>query len=131
MSRLNRNRAITAFIATYIMVVAVACASTPHGLSLSGASAFHRMQVQTDLNLVRDTAVAASKTDPPLISKATLVKVATFHRSAVITMHAASNGWQASVQTGLDELLRDLPPDEKNLLTPYVLMVKAVLAGVS
>lgn len=105
-----------------------ACSHTPPNLSPAGASAFQRHEIQRDLDLVRDVAIDAQA--QMVLSEATTRKIVMWHRSAITIMHNAQTGWVAAVTTSLDELVRDLPPDEAKVITAYVALVKTVLAEV-
>ena len=68
---------------------------------------------------------------PPVLSTETTRKIVRYHASALQIIHALPSGWKGTLETGLNELLKDLPANEAKALAPYVLLVKSVLAGVN
>lgn len=112
------------------LVLVSACASAPAGLSPVGIAAFTNTRVIHGLDLLRDTAITANSQTPPLLSTATTRKVVTYHESALKTIHALSTGWQTTVRTGLDEVVKDLPASERAQLAPYVALVSTLIAEV-
>lgn len=115
-------------------VAAQGCGHAPPNLSPSGASAFHKAQVLHVLDLVRDTAIDGNKlgdSGHPVISTTTTRRVVTWHQSALNVMSAAGTGWQAAIESGLNEVVKDLPAAEGQVLAPYVVMVNTVLSEVS
>lgn len=113
-----------------LALTSIDCRHAPPNLSPAGAQAFYKTRVVKGLDVVRDTAVDANSVVPPLVSENLTRKVVTFHKSALLTMQASTDGWKATVQTGLGELLKDVPPGEAAILQPYVLLVKTILAEV-
>lgn len=106
------------------------CTPAPPNLSPQASIAFTNTRVQKALDLIRDTAQDANAQAPPLLSTATTRKVTLFHESAIKIIHTAGTGWQSTVRTSLDELLKDVPPAEVQLLTPYVALAKTIIAEV-
>ncbi len=104
-----------------------ACASAPLNLSPAGQTAFQNTRVIKGLDLIRDTAVSANAQIPPLVSTDTTRKIVTYHRSALLIIRDVPNGWKASVLTGLDETVKDLPAKEAQLIAPYVALVKTLV----
>jgi hypothetical protein len=95
-----------------------------------GATAFQSHQIQNSLDTIRDVAIDANATTPPLLATATAHKVVTWHQSAITVLHARGSGWVALLTTSLDELSKDLPAAEQHTLAPYIALAKAILAGV-
>lgn len=111
--------------------MANACANnTPPNLSPQATLAYKNTQVIKGLNLLRDTAISANAQVPPLISEATTRKIVLYHQSAVKTIDSLQSGWKSTVSVGLDEVTRNLPSNERQLLTPYISLVKTVLAEI-
>lgn len=107
------------------------CAKAPPNLTPEASAAFRGLQVVKALDVLREVAIEANKQTPPLLSEDVTRKVVTYHQSAVKVIQASPGGWVPAVQTGLDELLKDLPQKEKALLTPYVTLLKTVIAEVT
>lgn len=107
------------------------CAPPPPNLSPAANQAFYKTRAQKALDVIRDTAQDANATTPPIVSTATARKITIWHESAIKIMHDSGAGWQPAVQTGLDELLKDVTPAEKQLLTPYVALAKTILQEVA
>jgi hypothetical protein len=118
-------------IVVLVLVAAAGCHHTPPTLSPQAALDFNRTRVIGALDIIRDTAIAGSAAVPPVISDATTRRVVQGHRSALKVMDAASTGWQLVVATSLDELLVNLPPNERVVLAPYVALGKTVLNEVA
>src|SRR5690349_18119193 len=115
----------------FLLTLSVGCTHPPPTLSPQARTAFQNTRVIKGLDLLRDTAIDANAQVPPQLSEVTTRKVVTYHRSALLIIHASGSGWQSAVQTGLDELLRDLPPVDQTLLTPYVTLLKVILSEVT
>jgi hypothetical protein len=113
------------------VLAAPGCAKTPPTLTPVGAAAFHKTETIKDLNLFRDVAIAANAQTPPFLDTASTRKIVTFHKSALLIMDKAGSGWQAAVQTALNELLKDLPADAAMKLAPYVTLLNTILAEVA
>ena len=118
-------------IVAFAVILAIGCAKVPPDLTPEASKAFKGAQVVKALDVLRDTAIAAHAQAPPLLSEDATRKVVTYHQSVVKTLQAMPEGWVAFAQKGLDELLTDLPSRERNLLTPYVTLVKTVIAEVT
>lgn len=115
------------FVVIAIGLVFSGCAGkTPPNLSSQGVAAFHGTQVIQTLDLLRDAAIAANDQKPPVLSTDTTRKIVTYHRSAITVVHATPNGWRAAVLQGLEETLKNLPPNETKLLAPYVTLVTTI-----
>jgi hypothetical protein len=128
---MNRLKRIRRTLGLLLVIVWSACASAPPTLSLHATQAFNNTRVIKALDIVRDTAISANAQVPPLVGTATTKRIVTYHESALKIIDAAPAGWSTAVQTGLDELVKDLPPPEKQLLAPYVNLVKTVIAEVT
>lgn len=126
--RLSLVLALTALLTSTIF--AEACTHAPPALSPTATLAFTNHQIQNDLDRLRDTAVVANAQVPPLVSSEATRKVVAYHEAAIKTIHATRSGWQATLLTGLDELATALSPPERQILAPYVALVRTVLAEV-
>ena len=113
-----------------LCLVLPSCAKAPATLGPQGISDFNTIQIGHDLDLIRDVAQEASRTTPPVLSHDVAVKVTIWHKAAVQTLATRSTGWKATIQTGLDQLMTTLTQKDKDLLAPYVLLVKTVLASI-
>jgi hypothetical protein len=112
-----------------IAVLTAGCASAPVYLTPAGIAAFNKTRVIKGLDVIRDTAVDANKTIPPIISTATTRKIVEFHRSTLVVINV--NGVRDITTASLDELIKNLPQSEKDLLTPYVILAKTILNEVN
>lgn len=110
-----------------VPLIFVACASAPPNLSPAARVAYGNTRVLKALDLVRDAAIDGNAKG--VFSEAATRKVVTAHRSAIVVMNAAPDGWQSAVKAALDELLRDktLLPSEVQLIAPYVPLVKSLI----
>jgi hypothetical protein len=113
-----------------VVVLASGCTHAPP-LTPQATTAFYGTRVIQTLDVIRDLAVSASKQTPPVVKPADMRTIVTWHRAAIVTVHTAPAGWRVTVETGLEETLRSLPPETRTLLAPYVALVHAVLAEVS
>lgn len=111
----------------------VGCTHPPPTLSPVAQTAFTNTRVIKALDLLRDTAIAANAQNPPVLSTATTRKIVTAHEATLKIINAAGSGWQAAVRTVLDELVKDqaLLPAELAVITPYVSMIKTLIAGIA
>lgn len=118
-------------LVTILALTLAQCASSPPNLSPAATAAFNNTRIIKSLDLLRDTAIEANAQERPLISEATTRKVVTWHRSTLLIIKATSFGWQATVQTGLEQLIAGLPAGERALLSPYVGLAKALITEVT
>ncbi len=109
---------------------AVACHPAPPAITPQAQAAFYGTQAIHGLDLLRNFAVDAEKQNPKLISTETMLKVVRYHRVSIVMIHDIPNGWKATVLTGLDEAVKNLPTDEGQKLAPYVALVKSILETV-
>ncbi len=117
---------------TLLVALALAgCAPAPPNLTPTATAAFYKTRVIKALDVVRDTAIDAAATTPPLMTQASANTVVKIHRSALRTIQASAAGWPAAVQTALDEGLKNLPKHDADLVAPYVALVKVLLQGVT
>jgi hypothetical protein len=126
---MNRNR-VRLSLVLLVLVAAIGCAHAPPTLSPVGRTAFYNTRVIKGLDILRDFAVDANAQVPPLMSTDTTRKVVLYHRSALNVIHSTGNGWQPVVLTGLEEVARNLPTKEAQLIAPYVGLIKAIVAEV-
>jgi len=110
-----------------LIVLLQACAHAPPSLSPSGAVAWQATRVIKEMDVVRDLAVAGNQISPPLISTATTRAIVTWHRSGLIIARQTPAGWTTTLATSLTEVLRDLPPAERQQLTPYTTLLLQIL----
>lgn len=111
----------------------VGCNHAPPTLSPVAQTAFTNTRVIKALDLLRDTAIAANAQTPPVLSTATTRKIVTAHEATLKIINAAGSGWQSAVTAMLTELVRDqaLLPAELAVITPYVSMIKTLIAGIA
>lgn len=129
-----RSRRLSLSVAVFSVLllfgVAEACRHAPPTASPQAQIAFQATRAIKALDLLRDYATDANAQNPPLINTDLTRKIVVYHRSAITTIHDFPSGWKPSVQTGLDEVLKDLPADTSAKLAPYVSLVKAILVEV-
>jgi hypothetical protein len=128
---IRANRLILPFLLFFAigLVGQQGCAKAPPTLGPSGITAFQNHQIADALDLVRNVAQDASKTSPPLLSRDIALQVTNWHTAALKTLDARGPNWKNEIQVGLDEVLKNLPAKNQDLLRPYVSLVKTVLAA--
>src|SRR5678815_1041222 len=104
------------------------CTKAPPNLTPAGKAAFQKTQVLKSLDLLRDIAIDAEANG--VLHTADARKIVSYHRDTVAIMQASDLGWKAAVATGLDVLVKELPPDAGQKIAPYVALLKVVLAEV-
>lgn len=114
-----------------LLVSVLACAKTPPNLTPEATVAFKGTQAVKALDLLRDTAISAHAQTPPLLAEDTTRRVVLYHQSTVKIIQASPSGWVPVAQTGLDELVNNLSPPQKDLLGPYLALLKTVLNEVT
>jgi ABC-type uncharacterized transport system substrate-binding protein len=113
------------------LLLAPACAKTPPILSPAAQQAYKSHEVQKDIDLLRDIAQDANAQVPPVLSTATTRKIIDWHTAVTRIMLAAGDGWQVTVATSLDEVVKNLPANEQQLIAPYVSLIKTILNEVT
>ena len=103
------------------------CAKAPPDLTPEAKRAFYATQVVKDLDRLREVAVAAHATTPPILTAEETQSVVKWHLGAITSIKAGVSGWQAGVSVGLDALLSSLSPRARSTLAPYVAIVKTLL----
>lgn len=123
---------VHATLVVLMLIASASCTSNaPPNLSPEGKLDWSRLQIIKALDLLRNTAIDGHETTPPLFSEKTTGAVVTYHRSAITIVHSTSLGWQATLATGLDELVKNLPPAEAQRLGPYIVLIRTVLVEVT
>lgn len=110
-----------------LLLVLAACAKAPPNLTPEATRAFYGTQVIHDLDRLREVAVAAHATVPPLLSAEETLVVVKWHQAAITTVHAAPAGWPSGVSVGLDQAVQQLSPKARETIAPYVGIVKTLL----
>lgn len=111
--------------------LAIGCVKTPPNLTPQATIAFKGTQAVKALDLLRDMAIAANAQTPPLLPEDVTRKVVLYHQSTVKVIQAAPGGWKQTAQAGLDELVNNLSPPQRELLSPYVSLIKSILTEVT
>lgn len=107
-------------------------ASSPPNLSPAATTAWNQTRVRKSLDVIRDTAQDGCKITPvPVIKCDDAVIVTKWHRSSLIIMDSAGSGWPNQIKVSIDELLKNLPPYSRNLLSPYVQLSKILIDQVN
>jgi hypothetical protein len=104
------------------------CAHPPPNLNPAATAAWHQHELQKDLDIVRDVAQDASAQG--VVSVAAARKVTQWHRSAIVLVHEAPNGWRTTLLTSLDQLQADLPAADYAKVARYVALARVVIQEV-
>ena len=115
---------------TLSLLTGAACTPPPPTLSPVAQVAFRTTQVIKALDMIRDTAIAANNTTPPVMTERTTGTVVTWHRSTLIVVNAAQQGWQAATLVSLQQLENQLSGTERSTLVPYITLARTILAEV-
>ncbi len=111
-----------------LALLAPACAqNAPPNLSPAGVIAWQATKVITALDVVRDIAVDASNTTPPLVAHDTMLKVVAWHKTAITIARSAPAGWPQTIKTSLAATQQLLTPAERKQLDPYFSLVIVLL----
>ena|SRR6267143_6708646 len=130
MKSLMRHYKLIMFIALCWSLIG--CGQTPPpNLTPQATEAFHARRALDVLRIVRDTAVDASRQNPPLVSHKAAVRVITWHKSLVQAIAAVPGGLKMTVDAALVELKTDLPPEDWKRIEIYINLLRAVIAEVS
>lgn len=98
------------------------CASAPPNLGQKAKVAWENSRYQGQMDVVRNTAIEVSAIPVTVVKP-----VVTWHRSSIIILHQRSDGWKASIITGLNEVQMNLPPAQKQQWGQYFDAVRVVL----
>jgi hypothetical protein len=127
------NKLAIVFCVFFALGVALdqGCAHTPPNLSPVAVTAFQNLQIAKALDTVRDIAVDANATTPPVLSTSTTRAIVSWHQGALQVLNARAAGWPATIAASLDAVVSNLPQAERATLAPYVALAKTVLNQVS
>jgi hypothetical protein len=115
----------------FALTLSFGCSGIPTpNVSPQAKVAFYGAQVIRDLDILRDTVVAAEKSVPQIISTPAARRYIAYHRFAIMMVHDAPSGYQAVVQRGLDEYTKSLTPQELVIVGPYAALITLVLQEV-
>ena len=117
--------------ALVLAVLAFGCASAPPNLTPQAHTAFHNTQVIKALDLIRDIAIDANAQQPELLSTDTTRMIVQYHKASLVIIKATDTGWKTAIIAATEEVLKNLPPNEKALLTPYVTLALVTLKGLT
>jgi len=126
MRRYNRALIILAALLTSIALFGCGAAQPPN-LTPQATIAFHGTQIIKDADRLREVAVSAHATVPPLLSAEETLTIVNWHKAAITTIHDAPSGWKNTVLTGLDQAVQALSPKARQTVLPYVGLVRALL----
>ena len=108
------------------------CAAAPPTITTpQGITAFQNLQVLKALDAVRDIAVDANAAVPPIVPTATTREIVLWHKSALTILNARGTGWPTLLTASLDQTLAHLSASDRQLLLPYVTLVKTIVAEVA
>lgn len=113
------------------LIFCVGCgAKIPPNLTPQAVTAYKNTGIQQALDQIRDRVDDGTKTTPPVFSKALDVKVATWHESISTIIHTGGTGWQAKVNTALDDLIQPnmgFSAAQIAVMTPYITLAKTLV----
>lgn len=118
-------------ILVLLAIVSSACPKAPPSLSPVGKTDFYKTQVVHQLDLLRDTAIAANALPNPLLSTDDTREVVAVHRSLLLTLQASTDGWVPAVKLGLDQINQKLKPPQQVVAAPYIAAIKLILDEVT
>lgn len=107
-----------------------ACTPPPPNLSPVAQTAFKSTQAIKALDMIRDTAIAAHETTPPLLTEQATGTVVSWHRSTIIVVNSAQSGWEAVTLAALDQLADRLSGSDRAALVPYITLARTIIAEV-
>jgi hypothetical protein len=110
-----------------LLVLAPGCAKPPIYLSAQAQAAWRGTRIIHALDVIRDIAIDANASDPPLLNEATTRQVVLVHKSLITIVHEQPAGWQGMVLAGLDGLESLLPAGDMSRLLPYIHIARAAL----
>jgi len=111
-----------------LLVTAPGCfAKPPIYLSPKAQAAWRGTRIIHALDTIRDIAIDANASDPPLLNEATTRQVVLVHKSLIMIVHEQPAGWQGMVIAGLDGLEELLPVGDLSRLLPYIHIAKAAI----
>jgi hypothetical protein len=128
---IRTNKLAIVFCLFFALGVALdqGCAKAPLNFSPQATAEFQNLQIGKAIDLVRDIAQDGSRTNPPIVSRASALKVTNWHTAIVKTLDARGPNWKTEVTTGMTELLKLLTPAEQETLRPYFSLVGTVIAA--
>jgi len=118
------------FIVASIVAAGIGCAKAPPNLTPAAQTAFKQTQIIKALDMIRDTAIAANATVPPLLNVKTTGTVVTWHWATIVVVHSAAQGWQAAALKSLDELGTNLAATDRPHLVPYITLARTLVEEV-
>jgi hypothetical protein len=105
-----------------------ACAqNAPPNLSPQAVVAWQATKVIHALDIVRDIAVDASNTTPPLVAHDTMLKIVAWHKTAITVAHDSPSGWAQTIKTSLMSTRTLLTPAEHKQLDIYFSLAVTLL----
>jgi hypothetical protein len=120
---------LIALLAVFALTLAPACARhMPLNLTPQAQAAYKADQVAQRIGELQDTAIALNRATPQVLTDKDAVTVVTFTVSALKTIKAAPDGWQATVLAAYTQLKAALPPNTRTSLATVFSTVDAVLA---
>jgi len=122
------------FVIAAVLALALgapACAGNmPLNLNPQATIAYQNKQIVGVLDLIRDVAIDANDQDPPLLDTDTTRKVVLYHQSALRILDSRVNGWQEALAIGINEVVRNLPNAQRQLMSPYVALLQSLIREV-
>jgi hypothetical protein len=100
-------------------------------LSTEGRIAYEATRVIVALDVIRDIAVDASNTAPPLLPHATMLRIVAWHKAAITTAHESATGWRAAIRSTMQAAQAALTPAEHAQLDPYFTLAQTLLTEVT
>ncbi len=122
--------ALALMFALFGPLVAPGCAKAPPNLTPQAVAAFHGTQLIRDLDRLRDVAVDAHRTVPPLIDAEVTLKIVKWHEQSLLTVRAATTGWKSALRQSLVSLEQELPPRVREVVGPYLAVIRIIMEDV-
>ena len=105
-----------------------ACAAhLPPIASPQAITAYQNTQMVHALDVLRDAAIAANAQTPPLLATADTRKIVMYHQSALRIIDSRVNGWRDALSAGVEDVIKQLPAQQKQLLSPYVTLLQSLI----
>jgi hypothetical protein len=129
-----KNRARFAGLTILLLLTVSACAPVPppadnQPRSPEAVTAWQSHEIQKSLDLLRDIAIDANASAPPVLSTDATRYVVKFHHTAIQLVHDRPQGWMASVTAGLQDLSQTLDAADYAVVGRYVALALGLLNG--
>lgn len=118
----------TVAIALFSILLLSGCSQNrPPNLTPAAALAYDNGRIVDALDTLRDVVIIANSFNQQPFTVPITRRVVQFHASALVLIETRGTGWQAQIQAGLGELLKNTSGEALERLTPYVELTRALL----